>query len=215
MLSFKAITAISDYINTKGGEDMTKEKLTIDAIRQDLKRIAAWSISNKAGWRFSFIIPITLLAVLMGILLRNPWIGILIFLVALYHIIRYVIAYHEYKAKKRAVLEILDRADISISVERFSHIAVETVYEPHSGGSGNSAKAVKVFCFQSFANWRVPPFDRHYKWSKEFDISTKGLENISIKGDDFFYVSLQEHPDIAYIYPCKNFDLDSSLMKQL
>ena len=193
---------------------MTKEKLTLEAIRKDLMKVTAWKISNKAVWRFSYIIPFTLLAILVGILLRNPWIGILIFSIAAYHIVRYVIEYQEYKAQKRAVTETVERGDISISVEQLSHIAVETIYEPHQiGRRGRSTKTVKMFYFQSSANWRVPSFDRHYEWSKEFNISTNGLANISISGDDFYYVSLQKHHDIAYISPCKNFDLDSSLMK--
>ena len=193
---------------------MTKEKLTLEAIRQDLKKVTAWSISNKAEWRFSYIIPFTLLAILVGIFLQNPWIGILIFLIAAYHIVRYVLEYQEYKAKKRAVTEMIERGDISISVEQLSHIAAVTIYEPHKGmRRGSSAKTVKVFNCHSSASWRVPPFDRHYEWSKEYYISTNGLENISIKGNDFYYVSLQKHPDIAYIYPCQSFDLDSRLMK--
>lgn len=193
---------------------MTKEKLTLEAVKQDLKKAADRSISNKSDWRFSYIIPITLIAILIGILLRNPWIGMLIFSVAAYHIVRYVIEIKEYKAKKRAVTEIIDRGDISISVEQLSHIADETVYAPRTVmGRGRVAKTVKMFRFQSSVQWFVSPFDRHYEWSKEFNISTKGLENISVEGDDFFYVSLQGHHDIAYIYPCKSFDLDSSLAK--
>ena len=110
---------------------MTKEKLTLEAIRKDLMKVTAWKISNKAVWRFSYIIPFTLLAILVGILLRNPWIGILIFSIAAYHIVRYVIEYQEYKAQKRAVTETVERGDISISVEQLSHIAVETIPGVH------------------------------------------------------------------------------------
>ena len=55
--------------------------------------------------------------------------------------------------------------------------------------------------------------EKHYSWSKDFYLSSKGLENISMKGDEFYFVSLQSHHDIAYIYPCKNFELDENLKK--
>lgn len=194
---------------------MKKEKLKLDNIKQDLKIILNRQMSNVADWRFSYIIPITLLALIIGFVSKKPWIGLLIFSIPAYHIVQYVIEYKKYKEQKRVMIEAIGRGAVAISVEQFSHIAVETVYEPHRVGTrGRATKTVKMFCFSSGAFWRVPLLDRHYEWSKDFFISTKGLENISISGDDFFYISLQEDHDIAYIYPCKNFELDSSLVQQ-
>ena len=193
---------------------MKKETLTMEAIKSDLIKIANYQVCNNAFWRFSYIAPITLLAILLGVFTKNVWIGIAVFCVAAYHIVRFVMEYTEYKAKKAAILSVIARGEISVSKETFSHIANDVIYEPHRvGGRGNATKTVTLYHFDGGSSWRAPLFAKHYAWSKEYDISAKGLQNISIKGDEFYVVSLQAHPDIAYIYPCKNFELDAGLGK--
>ncbi len=185
---------------------MKKEPLLLINITQDLKLIAEEYLYNKKNWRFSYIVPITLLSVIFGAILRNLWIALLIFSFAAYHIVRYIIEYREYLCKYKAVIDVVNRADISVSIERFDHIANETIYEPHNyRGRGYATKAVTNFYFESGTCWRIPKVDQHYKWSKNYYISSKGLENISIKGDEFYFICVQGHLDIAYIYPCKNF----------
>ena len=191
---------------------MKKEKITLEAIKQDLMKMVNFQLSNKNDWRFSYIVPITLLAVMAGVLLKNVIVGLLIFAVAAYHIVRYMIEYREHKKSKLAIISLVERGEISISNEVFSHIANETIYEPHSVGRRTRAtKVITIYYFNSGSSWRVPNVDKHYAWSKEFYISSKGLENISISGDEFYIVSLQSHHEIAYIYPCKNFELDANL----
>lgn len=96
---------------------MTKDKITLDAIKQDLKKIVGWQMSNQEDWRLSRVIPIALLAIMLGILLQRVWVGVLVFLFATPHMVRYVIECKEYKAKKKAVLALIERGDVSISVE--------------------------------------------------------------------------------------------------
>jgi len=185
---------------------MQKDAVLLANIKQDLKIIIKNQIHNTADRRLSFIVPFTLLAILSGVFLKNIWIVLLFFSVAAYHIVRYVIEFRSYILQKRAIVEAIDRADISVSTEQFDHIADETVYEPHTFGMrGKVVKTVKYYYFASGRKWRLPVTDKHYAWSKNYYISSKGLENISIQGDDFYYISLQGYPDIAYIYPCKNF----------
>ena len=191
---------------------MKKEKITLEAIKQDLMKMVNFQLSNKNDWRFSYIVPITLLAVMAGVLLKNVIVGLLIFAVAAYHIVRYMIEYREHKKSKLAIISLVERREISISNEVFSHIANETIYEPHRvGRRARATKVITVYYFNSGSSWRVPNVDKHYAWSKQFYISSKGLENISISGDEFYIVSLQSHHEIAYIYPCKNFELDANL----
>ena len=191
---------------------MKKEKITLEAIKQDLMKMVNFQLSNKNDWRFSYIVPITLLAVMASVLLKNVIVGLLIFAVAAYHIVRYMIEYREHKESKLAIISLVERGEISISNEVFSHIANETIYEPHRvGRRARATKVITVYYFNSGSSWRVPNVDKHYAWSKEFYISSKGLENISISGDEFYIVSLQSHHEIAYIYPCKNFELDANL----
>ena len=80
---------------------MKKEKITLEAIKQDLMKMVNFQLSNKSDWRFSYIVPITLLAVMAGVLLKNVIVGLLIFSVAAYHIVRYVIEYREHKKSKQ------------------------------------------------------------------------------------------------------------------
>ena len=200
--------------NTKDGEEMKKEKITLEAIKQDLLKIVNFQLSNKADWRFSYIIPITILAVMVGVYFKNIFVGVLVFSIAAYHIVRYTIEYKEYKINENAIISLIERGEISIATEIFSHIANETIYEPHRvGRRTNATKTITVYYFDGGASWRVPTVERHYSCSKDFYISSKGLGNISIKGDEFYFVSLQSHHDIAYIYPCKNFELDENLKK--
>ncbi len=201
---------------------MKKEKITLDAIKKDLMKIVNEQISIKSEWRFCFIAPITLCAILLGVFLKNIVVGLLIFSAAAYHIVRYVMEFKEYRAAKNAVLTLLERGEVSISTEIISHIAREVVCEPRRVGRrekfpfrrrqrASIGNTITVYYFESGSSWRLPAVDRHYSWSDEFYVSSKGLENISLAGDSFFFVRLQNYPHIAYIYPCKTFEIDASL----
>ena len=193
---------------------MKKETLTIEAIKSDLIKIVNYQVSNNADWQFTYIVPYTALAILLGVFTKNIFVGIAVFCVAAYHIVRFIMEYKEYRTKKSAILSIIERGEISISKETFSHIANDVIYEPHIvRRKAKSTKTITLYHFNGGSSWRVPLLAKHYEWSKEYYISPKGLENISIKGDEFYFVSLQSHHDISYIYPCKNFELDKSLNK--
>ncbi len=171
--------------------------------------MAEEQFANREDSRLRYIIPVTLLALIVGFLLKNVLIGLLIFALAAYHLVRYIIERKDYMDNKKAIKEMIERGDVAVSVETLSHIAEETVYEPNRVVQRDRViKTVKRYCFASGASWRVSRVDRHYGWSRECFISTKGLENISISGDEFFYISLQENHEIAYIYPCKSFELE-------
>ncbi|MBQ7365125.1 MAG: hypothetical protein IJW46_05965 [Clostridia bacterium] len=192
---------------------MQKESLTLRNITKDLKKAADCHMSNVDDWRLSYIIPFTLLALLLGILLKRFWVGALIFLPAVYHIVRYSMDISAHRKRMQAIRGVIDRGDIAISVETLSHIAKETVYEPHtSARRAHSTKEITVYYFESGGSFRIPNCNKHYDWSETFYLTSKGLENISIGGDEFFCVSLQGYGDIAYIYPCKFFVLDSTLI---
>ena len=196
---------------------MKKETITLDAIKKDLAKAVRVQMSNKSDWRFSYIIPASLLAVTVGVLLKSVWVGLLVSSIAVYHIVLYVLEYKEHKAKHAAVLSLIERGEISISREVLSHVSHETIYEPHGVETrfwkNHATKTVTVYYFNGGVSWRVPRVSTHYAWSRDFHVSGKGLENISIVGDEFFLVSLQKHYDVSYIYPCKNFELGGELQK--
>lgn len=194
---------------------MKKEKLTIQNIARDLVFVSSLNKSRFDEWRMSYIAPVTTLAVILGVILKNIWVGLLIFSFAAYHIYHYIGEIKEYRARKKTVIDIRDRSDIAISVEEFSHVAEESIYEPHlHGRHHHSTKVVTFFRFTSGGEWRVPEIDGLYGWSKDYHISIKGLENISLVGDKFYYVAVKGHHEIAYIYPCKFFELDASLAEE-
>ena len=187
---------------------MQKETLTLTNIAQDLKMVADYQMENRTDWRFAYIVPVTMMAIIIVMYWKNIFLGLLLLSVPVYHIVRYVREYRDHKIKKKAITDIIDRGDISISVEELSHIAEETVYEPHAR---HATKEVKFFYFMSGGSWRVPIVSKHYSWSKDYYLSTRGLENISTAGDEFYYISLKGYYNVAYIYPCKTFELDSNL----
>ncbi len=189
---------------------MKKETLTLSNVRQDLIGIAYEKSSKINNTHLAYILPITALAIFLGIFLKSILIGLLIFSVAVYYIIRYIPERKKHNDKRKATFDILDRGDISISIEQLSHIAFETIYEPRLGNK-SSTKEVKYYYFDGGRSWRdYHPYE-HYAWSKEYHLSPKGLENLSLQGDEFFYISLKGRTDIAYIYPCKLFELSEEL----
>jgi len=191
---------------------LKKEELTLQNVKQDLGRIAAFHLFNKADVRFAYIVPSALSAIVVGCLLHNLWIGLAIFSLAAYHIVRYVIEYKQYHAQKLAIRTVLERGDVSVSVERLSHIKQEVIYEPHAAGRHvHETKTVTFYHFEGGTAWRLPRVDRHYEWSAEYAITSRGLDNVSLVGDEFFFVSLQGYADIGYIYPCKFFVLGAEL----
>ena len=193
---------------------MKKETITLDAIKKDFMIVVNEQMANKSDWRFSYIIPSTLTAILIGALMKSVWISLLIFLPAIYHIAVYVSERKKLKAGKAGVLALIERGDISISTEELSHIANETIYEPHvTYRHRHHTKEIKRYYFSGGSSWRVPNIETLYSWSKEFYLSPYGLSNISLDGDEFFFIRLKCDYDIAYIYPCKTFELDPSLRK--
>ncbi len=192
---------------------MKKETITLGIIQNDLMKIACAKQSNHANWRYSYIIPIILLAIGAGVLLESVWIGLAIFLPAMYHVVCYIRECREHKARISAVRAVLARGDVSIAIKTLSHIATETIYEPHAVGRRRLAtKEIKMYYFKGGSAWR-DWLANYYTWSTDFCMNAKGLENISIAGDDFYYIVLQGNPEVACIYPCKYFTLEESLQK--
>ncbi len=192
---------------------MQKETLTLSGIAHDLNLVANFRffIVND---RYSYILAIGLLGIIAAIFTKI-WIGLVILCFAIYPTICFVRECQKDKRKRAAIESIILRGDVSISIKELSHISQETIYEPHRYGKRRyETKTVQFFYFVAGSSWRVPEVAKHYEWSKEYYISTKGLENISLPGDRFFYVSLQGYPDISYIYPCKTFVLDSTLKNE-
>jgi hypothetical protein len=161
----------------------------------------------------SYIAPSIILAIGIFIFLRDFWwAGVAALGVAAYHTYYYVIELRELKARERAVWDMLRNDSLAITKEVLSHISEETVYEPHSHGRDRDyTKVIWNFYFKSGISWRMPDAYKHYDWSKEFKLSSAGLYNTSVEGNEFFFVSIQGHFEASYVYPCKFFELDEEL----
>ena len=197
---------------------MEKETLTLANIAKDLKIVIKQFHSNKSDSYLSFyIFPLICAAIIIGVLLNSVWIGLVISLFPAGFMMLAIKQILAEKADLKKLNELSNQGNISITVEVFSHVANETIFEPHMHAlflhnHAHLTKTIRRFHFTSGISWRIPSLVfKHYDWSKTHYISTKGLENLSVEGNEFFYVSLQGYPDIAYIYPCKLFKLDPSL----
>ena len=98
---------------------MTKERLTLEGIKKDLSKAASDQMFNKDEWRLSYIIPITMLAIMLGILLNSMLVGLLVFSLTGYQIYRYVVETREYNKQKRRFRRILS-AGTYLSPPKFS-----------------------------------------------------------------------------------------------
>ena len=186
---------------------MEKDKITISAVKEDLLKQERFKMAERTRYRLCAIIPFLLFS---SVVIYNATVlGAILFTVSAYQIIRLLIEYLKYCSHKKAIRFVMMREDVSISTEVFSHHADETVFEPHFVGTRlNLMKTVRKFYFKSGAEWREPLGYTHYEWSENYYRSPKGLENLSVSGDEFYYIHLQRNVDIAYVYPCKSFEID-------
>ncbi len=195
---------------------MQKETLKLSNIKNDLGLVAYYNISTKEDWKLYPVLSIVAFAVMIGYLLKTFWTVVAIPF-AIPYLISYIKDRKKYSSQKKELTDTLDRGDISISVLKLSHIAKETIYEPYTHRTmsrhthRHSMKTVTFFHFISGSSWRVPNVSKHYEWSNKYYLSPEGLENISIAGNEFYYITLQGHSEVSYVYPCKYFELDSEL----
>ncbi len=176
------------------------------------------SISQRKSWSaiFSFMIVAALVGLVLWALRIGLWpLGVLLVLSgAVYHAVRLVFESREQKRETAMIEAAIERGDFAVTREVLSHTATEVVYEPHvnSRGRNRSMREVLFFYFQAGGRWRVPRLEKHYTWSREFSLGTTGLWQTAVSGNEYYRVTLQGHPDIAYIYPLKFFTLSAELM---
>ena len=184
---------------------MTKEIVRNENIREDLLKVIEERDDIQWEWRLCYIVPFATAALCVGFLFSSVWLGLAASVPTVYHIVRLVWELRRSYARKKEIRIRIERGDLTVSEEILSHIAEETVYEPHRGHRrSHMANLAYVFYFQSGASWRHYPVKKHYAWSKVYDLTPQGLENTSVAGDTFYYIRLQSDGDIGYIYN-KNF----------
>ena len=101
---------------------MSKEKLTLDAIKKDLCRYAEWQLYKKGSPSLGLFVAFLALAVVLGIYLQNVWIPMIVLLPAAFFLYKFITECKEHNDQKKTILSMIDRGDFSISVERLSSI---------------------------------------------------------------------------------------------
>ena len=190
---------------------MEKQPLTLQNILHDLRIISKQNKNRHIPGLLCTAIMFAIFAVLTLIFLPIPLLIIAFLALTTYYTVRYLRERKDYADEAQVLRAALDRANISISIEKFSHVEKEILYEPHSVYHEGTKYPANFFYFSSGNNWRVPEIFRFYTWSKTHYLTFEGLQNISLAGDEFFYISLQGSPDISFIYPCKLFTLTKEL----
>lgn len=194
---------------------MKKDMITFQSVKKDLERIILCKENVSCGQRISYIIPCMVLGITMCAALYTQFkpLSIIPFAVALYHTIRCACEIIRVRKKRALLTKAIRRGNIVVTVETLARVADETVYVSRMVfGHGWGLSEIKQFYFQSGKSWLCPHFRRHYKWSRENYISTEGLDNTSLVGDEFYYITLGDHNEISYVYPCKMFELDRDFM---
>lgn len=188
---------------------MHKDKLTLENVKKDFLALETYYFLNILDWRYTYLLPFIALTMVAGVGLRSISLGVLASIPVFYHAVRLYKEWKEHNEVKKAIQSITDRTQVSVSIEKFSHIAEEIVYEPHSFVSRRRYKTrpVDYMHFMSGAAWRVPNFSKHYNWSSDKYMTLRGLDNISTLGEEYFFVCLQNQSKISYVYPCELFEL--------
>ena len=194
---------------------MRTDTITLSNIKQDFIRLEKYRYSTKLEYRIVLIV-LSLIVVLLTLYLTMTYYKMAIILIAfllfaIYQAVRLIFVLHERSSRKKAILSASIRSDISISKEKLSSITEEAVREFRILGFDiNGYRIANFYNFTSGKSWRVPQIT-HYKWSLDYKMSPRGLMNLSLVGDEFYYVSLQANHEIAYIYPCEYFAPDEPL----
>lgn len=193
---------------------MPKEALKIENVKKDLKRAATYRYGNTAEEYVTYFMPFVALAIFSYILFQALWLSLLLLAPAVFFIILYIPKRRKGKKELQAVHDAIERADFSVSVKTLLSIAKETVHEPHIVariGRNRAAiaqtRTAPVFYFEGGSGWRLYGNEKHYTWSTDNYLSTAGLLNLSLPGNEFYYIALQGYYDVSYVYPAKLFTL--------
>lgn len=181
-------------------EKFTKETMTKQEILADLLT-AEQALNRHGGEAYLYaIIPCTLLAVLVGILLHNLWLTLALAAVAIFHIIRMIPLAARSRMMRRALKEAIDNDKFVITTERLCSIDEQ---------EERANKTTRIFRFGSGMSWQIPSLSQHYAWSEVCNMSSDGLDHTSLVGDEFFVVTLNDLPEISYVYNKKLFEYET------
>jgi hypothetical protein len=190
---------------------MTKEILTDEMSMQDVLGNEVKKAKGNDNKTLVWVMPIAVAAILAGVYV-HVLLGVAVGLLAIIPIYLY---FKQNREDSDTVFEVEHGAEFIVEIDTLSHIATETIYEPHTVHVGTRTsthytKTVTIFEFHN-ATWRVPDVEKLYAWSKEMYISPKGLENTSLRGDKFYIVRRLGNAEVAYVYNTKFFTYNGKI----
>ena len=203
-------------LKTGKGEQMMdgikKERLDLDGVASDMRSVIKNRVRNFWVWRLKFILPSVMLLSLLipltaefGTSVGHAVIIAVLWITLAYSIIMLGVQLMSTVKAKRRISRGLTRDDVSVTVEKLSHITTEEIYEPYISRHTGFFKTVIMYYFSSGLGWREPVRRLHYEWSELYQTSGKGLENSSIAGDEFYVITLKADRNVRYIYNTKLF----------
>lgn len=186
----------------QGKEILTYGNVLSDLLEAEMLRHKKATEGNK--YRIGSFL---MYAVVVGILSKTLWVGLVISLGAVYHAVMLSRKTKEHKSNMAS----LRRGGFTVDTDILSHISDESIVEPHLGGLSRSKKMTryKRVTYFYFNNCRFRLcFFRGFKWSREYYLSVGGLKNISLAGDEFYVAVRASDGEVGQIYPKKLFDYD-------
>ena len=195
---------------------MDKQALTLDDVAMDMRKVIKERRRIYFSWRMKFIAPSAVIGWMLALALSGFTLGVghkivigAFALVIAYNLVMLTVQLLGTRKAQRALDRGLTRDEVSVSVERFSHIAFEEEYEPwFSGRWLGMYKRIRMYYFTSGAGWREPVCWSHYSWSVYRETSSKGLENATLAGDEFYLITLNADTSVRYIYNTRLFELE-------
>ena len=190
---------------------MQKEKLTPDKIKIDL-RGSAEAKKAKGIERYIYgFLSAALLSLVFFFALKMIWLGLASLSLTVYYAVRMCMIQRRKNSENKKIDDVDDKLDVSVSVEKLSHLSAET--ETTQVGGRTHYSEVYWLHFMSGVSWRIPN-TLLYSYSKEYRLSSKGMKNIAVPGNEYYYVTMQGRYDMSFVYPCDFFELDESLNKK-
>ena len=189
---------------------MTKETLKPEHVKEDLLRLIETQKDRAyAVGMLGIGSPVLAVGIVLSLFLGRFFAMIPFLLAFGFVVFHYARKIREKNERKRLLMDGLSRGEYSVTHEILTNAVFETVYEPHERIGSRRIQDTKEVCvlyFESGASWRIPGFNKHYAWSKEFYISSEGLYNTAVAGNAFYLVSLRADYEIRYAYNAKFFD---------
>ena len=183
---------------------MKKELFTVENVKSDLNQALTDQSMGRSDYKFACILLGIALGIVFIVFLKKVMLlcipcfvfsGVFIFL-----LVKQLV---EDGKVVREIKKCIDQEDFSVSIKKLSHIT----YEPNTTVTNKHGlnKTDEYFYFEGGVSWRVPEVIKHYDWSTSYSFGQRGLNDSSVKGDEFYYITLKNNPEIGYVYNTRLF----------